>query len=111
MTHPFAGLVSGVQLGRHGIAHVGVWVADDVYEPTTITSVMPTDVQIVEVDATGLYCALIKRANYMGHNFGVFDPDAFGPDIALGLSLRASGFKTTSTSASPLSIGSRMGGY
>jgi len=93
MTHPFAGLVSGVQLGRHGLAHVGAWTTDDVYEPTAITSVMPGTDQIVEVDATGLYCALIKRANYMGHDFAVFDPNAYGPDIALGFALRRSGYR------------------
>ena len=41
MSYPFAGLVSGVEIGRHGLSHLGLWSVDDVYEPTTITSLMP----------------------------------------------------------------------
>jgi hypothetical protein len=91
--YPFAGLVSGVQIGRHGLSHVGAWDADDVYEPTAITSIMPGTDQIVEVDATGLYCALIKREHYVGHDFTAFDSTAYGPDIALGFALRRSGYR------------------
>lgn len=48
---------------------------------------------MVEVDATGLYCALIKRANYMGHDFAVLNPNAYGPDMAVGPALRQAGYK------------------
>ena len=92
MMHPFAGLVSAVEIGRHGISHLGLWSADDVYEPTTITSLMPGE-GVQEIDASGMYCVLTKRDNYVGHNFTAFDSNAYGPDIALGLALRQSGYR------------------
>jgi len=92
LTHPFAGLVTGVQIGRHGIHHLGLWAADDVYEPTTITSLVPGE-GVQEIDAAGMYCVLTKRGNYINHEFKPFGNNDLGPDVEWGLALRQVGFK------------------
>ena len=93
--HPYAGLVSGVQLGRWGLTHCGLWRVDDVYEPTLIESAMPpTDLNATEeVDAAGMYCYLTKRETFEKHEFKPFDNNSFGPDVDFGFSLRREGLK------------------
>lgn len=121
--YPHAGFVSGVELGRHGIAHVGAWMADDVYEPTRIESI--TLAQLVHdglasgqgyfepgldsggklteisymtggptnVDAAGMYCLLTKYDHYAKHEFKPFDGNTLGPDVDWSLSLRQQGYR------------------
>lgn len=90
MTNVHSGIVSGVQLGRHGWYHVGAWVADDVYEPTRIESIENGE-GIVDVDATGMYCCLIKKDLYMEHEFEPYEK-ILGPDVNLGMWLRKQGY-------------------
>lgn len=89
---PYAGLIQGVEVGRHGINHYGVWNFDDIYEPTQIKS---SDKQagLKECDAGGLYCALIRRDNYIKHEFKPFEGNGLGPDVDFGISLRRQGLK------------------
>lgn len=89
-----AGIVTGVELGRWGVPYVGAWVVDDVWEPTKITSLENKTAQpelVEEIDACGLYCALIRTPNYKMHEF--FTSNGLGPDVNLALDLRRSGFK------------------
>jgi hypothetical protein len=81
--YPFAGLVSGAEIGRHGFQHLGLWSVDDVYEPTTITSLMPGE-GIQEIDASGMYACLTKRDNYVNHEFRPFQNNDLGPDVQWG---------------------------
>jgi hypothetical protein len=90
--HPFAGFISGVQLGRWGIPHLGAWTADDVYGPKQIRS-LALGQGIHEVDAAGWYCYLTKRANYMKFDYAPFDGNQLGPDVQWGLDLRRDGLK------------------
>lgn len=87
--HPYAGLVSGIELGRWGWPHIGAWNCDDVYEPKKITSI-PLTTGVVEVDATGLYCCLMKFKTYMDHHFEPFE-DLLGPDVNFGIKHRREG--------------------
>jgi hypothetical protein len=89
---PFAGFISGVQLGRWGITHVGAWSCDDVYERRQIRSLTSAE-GIQEVDATGWYCYLTKRATYMKFEYAPFDRCQLGPDVQWGLDLRRDGLK------------------
>jgi hypothetical protein len=91
-THPFAGLVTGVEIGRWGVASLGLYRVDDVYEPTTITSVM-LEGGIQEVDACGMYGFLTKRDNYVNHEFRPFGNNDLGPDVQFSLALRQSGYR------------------
>lgn len=92
LSYPHAGFIEGVELGRHGLAYVGGWRADDVYEPTKLESVMPGS-GVEEIDAGGLYATLMRYDLYRKHEFGLFDGDAFGPDIDMGIELRRLGYQ------------------
>lgn len=87
--HPYAGMISGVQLGRHGIAHIGAWKLDNIYNPTLIQSIDPNK-GMQDVDATGMYCFLTKSGNYLAHTFGPYE-NTLGPDFNFGLFMRQSG--------------------
>lgn len=88
--HSNAGIVSGIQLGRWGYRHIGAWRVDDIYDVKKITSV-PLEVDgTKEVDATGLYCCVVRMKTYMDHKFNIFE-EALGTDVHFGLSLRQGG--------------------
>lgn len=91
MSNQFAGIISGIQLGRHGWTHIGAWETNDVYEPKTIWSIENGE-GIKPVDATGLYCCMIRTENYKLHNFEPFQ-NILGPDVNLGFWLRQQGFQ------------------
>jgi hypothetical protein len=92
VAHPYAGFIEGVEIGRHGIPHIGAWRADDVYEPSKLeTLLLGKDVE--EIDAGGFYCALVKAANYLKHDFKPFGNNDLGPDVDFGIALRQQGLK------------------
>lgn len=99
ISYPFAGFIEGVELGRWGIPYVGAWHADDVYEPTHISSLMPTwDVhdgigRIEEIDAGGFYCYITRYEHYMAQEYAPFGDNDLGPDVNWGLNLRKDGYK------------------
>lgn len=89
-----AGMATGVELGRWGVPYVGAWRVDNVDDIKTITSAENKTDQvslIEEIDACGLYCALIKADQYMQHNF--FANNGLGPDVNLGIFIRKQGLK------------------
>lgn len=91
--HPHVGLVTGVELGRWGVPYVGAWKVDDLTNVQKITSmVSKTGLSLVEeIDACGLYCALIRVDLYKQHHFN--SDNGLGPDINLALEIRNCGFK------------------
>lgn len=88
--YPYAGFISGVEVGRWGIPAIGGWKANDVYVPTELMSILPKK-DIEEVDAAGLYGCLIKTDRYMQHTFSPF-VDILGPDVNFGLAMRQEGY-------------------
>lgn len=120
--HPHAGLIEGVELGRWGIAHVGAWLTNDVYEPTRLESlrrgtriikaelkgasvmrdntieldlanVEKEPVPFEDIDAGGFYCYLTKREHFVGHDYKPWNDGVLGPDVDFGLALRQQGYK------------------
>lgn len=89
--YPQAGLIQGVQIGRHGINHYGAWTVDNLKQPTKICS-QTRNHNLKESDAGGLYCVLTKAENYLAHDFKAYY-DALGPDFNYGLDLRNQGYK------------------
>lgn len=87
------GMVSGVELGRWGVPYVGAWRADDIHNTTEMHSLENKSPQeiIEEIDACGLYCALIRADKYKEHEFT--SKNGHGPDVNLGLYLRREGYK------------------
>jgi hypothetical protein len=96
ISHRAFGMVEGVELGRWGIPYVGAWKADDIYDPKLLTSVLNKygpnmDTMSENIDAGGLYCALIKADLYKLHTFT--SANGLGPDVNLGLELRQLGYE------------------
>lgn len=89
--NPYAGFVSGVEIGRWGYAYIGGWRVDDPYDIHKITSIKKAE-GLEKVDAAGFYCALTKYENYMGHKFQAYE-DILGPDFHYGVTLRQSGLE------------------
>lgn len=85
------GIVSGVELGRWGYLHIGAWVLDDVYEPTCMKTIK-VETGLDKVDATGLYCCVVRVEHYLKHTFAPFN-EAIGPDVGFGVALRREGLQ------------------
>lgn len=80
------GILSGVQLSRHGIPVIGAWVFDDLESPTSYETVTwGTE----RVHAAGLYCCVLSAVNYRNHTF---EHHPFPPDISLGRQMSLDGF-------------------
>lgn len=88
------GFAEGVELGRWGSTYVGGWRADDIYNPSKITSLSDEDISggVQEIDSGGFYCFLTKLETYLEHDFEPFDNNGLGPDANFGISLRRNGY-------------------
>ena len=88
------GMVTGVELGRWGVKYVGAWRVNDVNDASELTSVENKVAEaplIEEIDACGLYCALIRADQYKEHTFTF--RNGLGPDVNLGIFIRQRGYK------------------
>lgn len=83
-------MAEGVEVGRWGIPYVGVWKFNDVYEPTSVTSLAYKKYGVEEIDAGGFYCTLMSADIYKEQEFNLFE--SLGPDISMGLFLRRDGY-------------------
>lgn len=91
--NPYAGLITGVQIGRWGFTVPGIWKVDNPYNVQQINSMLPNEKSpFEEIDASGMFCLLTKRDNYVNAKFEPFD-SILGPDVSFGLHLRREGFK------------------
>lgn len=90
---PEAGIITGVELGRWGVPYVGAWRVDNIFDTKMVTSMENHVGQdyVDEIDACGLYCALIRADKYKEHEFDA--KNGLGPDVNLALYLRQSGYK------------------
>lgn len=86
------GMIEGVEMGRWGVPYIGAWTADNVNEPTEITSLLRSE-GLEEIDAGGFYCFLTKSEYYKAHDFKPFDNNGLGPDVDFSLALRRKGLK------------------
>lgn len=86
------GIISGVQVGRHGIKHIGAWITDNPAEPTSWQTIpyrtkQHNNVEIVH--ATGLYCCLIPRTLFCDTPLRVTN---VGADMNLGIDIWNKGY-------------------
>lgn len=91
--YPAVGMVTGVELGRWGVPYVGAWRVDNIMDAKKVVS-MESKVGsslVEEIDACGLYCALIRADLYKQHTFS--SGNGLGPDVNFALELRQLGFK------------------
>jgi len=104
------GIVTGVELGRWGVPYVGAWRADDIYAPTLLTSLMSRSGEgvVEEIDACGLYCALIRADIYKSYEFDI--SNGLGPDVNLALYARQKGYYNYIHWGIPVTHLTNMGG-
>lgn len=91
-----AGLIEGVQMGRHKTPYIGAWVADDIEIPEKVQSILPGLEGIEPIDAGGFYCALTEAELYKNHHFEPFDKEGkvgLSSDFNYGLYLRRLGYQ------------------
>lgn len=90
-----ATFVQGVEVGRWKTPYIGGWLADDFMNPKVIKSVKPSK-GLQEIDAGGLYCALVDAKAYLQHHFQPYasqDMKGLGCDVNFGLWMRKLGMK------------------
>lgn len=86
-----AGVITGVELGRHDNRYVGAWKVDNVFEPKKIESMSFTDEGVQIIDGCGLYCCLVRPDLYKNHEF--YTKNGLGPDVNLGLYSKQQGYQ------------------
>lgn len=87
------GIATGVELGRWGVKYVGAWRVNDVNDASELSSIDNRIAEaplIEEIDACGLYCALIRADQYKEHTFTF--RNGLGPDVNLGIFIRQRGY-------------------
>ena len=89
--HPGIVFAEGVEVGRWGTPYVGAWTFNDIYEPTSVTSLAYKSSGVDDIDAGGFYCSLIDANVYKEHQFEMYE--SLGPDISMGLRLRQKGYQ------------------
>ena len=97
---PHAGFIQGVELGRWHKPYIGAWLADDIYEPHLMSSIMPRsefdstrgNKAYEPIDAGGLFCFISKKEIYTSHDFKTFENNGMGPDADYGMTLRQLGY-------------------
>ena len=80
---PNFGYVSGVQIGRHGLYHVGAWKN---FTKESFESIDHSALGIQRVEATGFYCLLAKTEAWLSGNCYWYD-NVWGPDVNWGLTM------------------------
>lgn len=90
-SNPYAGFISGVEIGRWGLSYIGGWTVDDPYNINSICSIQDGN-DFSPVDASGIYCLMTTYANYRSHDFKPYD-NILGPDFDFGISMRQAGYK------------------
>lgn len=89
---PPTGLISGVQVARHGKKILGAWRANDFQFPTEVTSLGMDELEgITKVDGTGMFCYLTPTHLYKEATYGWREP--VGPDAWYGFYLRIKGYQ------------------
>ncbi len=86
------GMATGVELGRWGVPYVGAWKVDNVNDAREMSSAEShtSEPFVEEIDACGLYCALIRAGKYKVHKFTAHN--GLGADVNLGIFLRREGY-------------------
>jgi len=90
------GMAEGVEVGRWSVPYIGAWRADDIYDTNQLISVENINPVAIgqppsNIDAGGLYFALINADLYKQHEFTC--DNGLGPDVNFGLENRKLGYE------------------
>lgn len=91
------GFVEGVQMGRHGAKIIGAWLADDVYDPHKIETLLPSEGDLEkkyeEITGGGFYGYATRRHLYLNHDYYTSASQPYGPDVNYGFYVNQKGYK------------------
>lgn len=82
--YPDAGYITGSEIGRHGLYHIGAWVN---FTDTSFESINHHLKGVQPIDASGFYCLLAKREAFLSGKAS-WNGEPYGPDVVWGLSIR-----------------------
>lgn len=83
------GYVEGVQCGRWGVKMIGAWQADNIYNPSRIETILPSEnlIDYEVITAGGFYGYATMRQLYLNHEYYSLPEQPWGPDVNFGLEL------------------------
>lgn len=91
LNDPYLGYVSGAQVGRHGIYHIGAWNFERRDTASPFRSIDYRSRGLHQVDATGFYCLLAKKEAWLAAKPRWTD-EPYGPDVVWGLNMCDKGY-------------------
>lgn len=89
---PTVGFVEGVQMGRWGAKIIGAWQADDVFKPSKVETLLPSE-GYQEITAGGFYGYATRRYLYLNCEYYTSSAQPWGPDVSSGFWIRQQGYK------------------
>jgi hypothetical protein len=92
---PHVGFVEGVQAGRHDTKMIGAWRANELQDPTEITTILPPQdgSEYEQITGGGFYGYMTRRELYLNCEYYASSAQPWGPDVNFGMWLRQRGFR------------------
>jgi hypothetical protein len=85
------GFVEGVQMGRWGANMIGAWDANDIHNPTQITTLLPKT-GYEEITGGGWYGYATRRKLFLQAPYFASPSLPWGPDVNFGFYVRQQGY-------------------
>lgn len=89
---PEVGFVEGVQMGRWGANMIGAWLADDIWKPKRIETLLPAG-GYQEITGGGWYGYATTRNLYLNCEYYTSSAQPWGPDVSAGFWIRQQGYR------------------
>lgn len=87
------GFVEGVQCGRWGAKIIGAWIANDLYNPTRIETMLPSEAGYIKtITGGGMYGFATRRNLYLNCEQYTSSNQPWGPDVNFGFYIRQQGY-------------------
>lgn len=89
---PKVGFVEGVQMGRWGANMIGAWLANDIFNPSRIETLLPGE-GYQEITGGGWYGYATRRYLYLNCDYYTSTAQPWGPDVSAGFWIRQQKYK------------------
>lgn len=88
----WVGYVEGVQVGRWGANMIGAWMADDVFNPKQVKTLLPAD-GYQKITGGGWYGYATRRQLWLNTPYFTSPSHPWGPDLEFCFWIRRQGYK------------------
>lgn len=88
---PKVGFVEGVQMGRWGANMIGAWLADDINNPTEISTQLPAE-GYEQITGGGWYGYATRKHLFLNAPYYASPSQPWGPDVNFGFYVRQQGY-------------------